>query len=57
MTGALHAIAQDGCPPTVPLNLVGEYAGGTMFLALGMVSAILSARMTGKGQVVDACHG
>jgi alpha-methylacyl-CoA racemase len=53
MTGALHAIAQDGLPPTVPLNLVGDYAGGTLFLALGMVSAILSAKATGKGQVVD----
>ncbi len=54
MTGALHAIAQPGFPPTVPLNLIGDYAGGTMFLALGMVSAILSAKTTGKGQVVDA---
>ena len=54
MTGVLHAIAQAGQPPTVPLNLVGDYAGGTMFLALGMVSAILSARTTGQGQVVDA---
>ncbi len=54
LTGALHAIAQDGQVPTVPLNLVGDYAGGTMFLALGMVSALLSARSIGKGQVVDA---
>lgn len=54
MTGALHAIAQEGRAPTVPLNLVGDYAGGTMFLALGMVSGLLSAKSTGKGQVVDA---
>lgn len=54
MTGALHAIGEKGKPPTVPINLLGDYAGGTMFLALGMVSAILSARSTGKGQVVDA---
>jgi alpha-methylacyl-CoA racemase len=54
MTGALHAIAQAGQGPTVPLNLVGDYGGGTMFLALGMVSAILAARTTGKGQIVDA---
>lgn len=54
MTGALHAIAQKDSPPTVPLNLIGDYGGGTMFLALGLVSAILSARETGKGQVVDA---
>jgi len=54
MTGALHAIAQPGLEPTVPLNLIGDYAGGTMFLALGVVSAIHSARATGVGQVVDA---
>ena len=54
MTGALHAIAQKGQAPTVPLNLVGDYAGGTMFLALGMVAALLSVKTTGKGQVVDA---
>lgn len=54
ITGALHAIAQAGQAPTVPLNLIGDYAGGTMFLALGMVSALLSARTTGVGQVVDA---
>ncbi len=53
MTGALHAIGQAGQVPTVPLNLVGDYAGGTMFLALGMLSALLSARTTGRGQVVD----
>lgn len=54
MTGALHAIGKKGEPPTVPLNLIGDYAGGTMFLALGVVSALLSARSAGKGQVVDA---
>jgi alpha-methylacyl-CoA racemase len=54
MTGALHAIAQEGRTPTVPLNLVGDYAGGTMFLALGLVSGLLSAKSTGVGQVVDA---
>ena len=54
ITGALHAIGEQGQPPSVPLNLVGDYGGGTMFLALGMVSAILSARETGKGQVIDA---
>jgi len=54
MTGALHAIGESGRAPIVPLNLIGDYAGGTMFLALGMISAILSAKSTGKGQVVDA---
>jgi len=54
MTGILHAIGQKGQVPTVPLNIVGDYAGGTMFLALGVVSAIHWARATGQGQVVDA---
>jgi len=53
LTGALHAI---GSPetPAVPLNLLGDHAGCGIFLALGMVSAILSAQATGKGRVVDA---
>ncbi len=53
MTGALRAITGHDGAPAVPLNLIGDYAGGTMFLALGLVSAILSAKNTGKGQVVD----
>ena len=53
MTGALHAIGKPEDVPPVPLNLIGDYAGGTMFLALGVVSALLNARATGKGQVVD----
>lgn len=53
LTGALHAIGGKDAAPTVPLNLIGDYAGGTMFATLGIVSAILSARMTGKGQIVD----
>ncbi|MBN24898.1 MAG: carnitine dehydratase [Alteromonadaceae bacterium] len=53
LTGALHAIGLNGQVPTPPLNLVGDYGGG-MFLAFGLVCAILNARQTGKGQVVDA---
>lgn len=53
MTGALHAIGAEGAPPTVPLNLIGDYAGGTMFAALGIVSALLAAKGSGAGQVVD----
>ena len=53
MTGALHAIGEPGRPPAVPLNLVGDYGGGTMFAALGIVSALLQARASGVGQVVD----
>lgn len=54
LTGALHAIGRKGQAPTPPLNLVGDYGGGSLYLAFGLVSAILSARTTGLGQVVDA---
>ena len=53
LTGALHAIGDAGAPPTVPLNLVGDYGGGTMFLVAGMLAAFLAAQRTGRGQVVD----
>jgi alpha-methylacyl-CoA racemase len=55
LTGALHAMGEAGKPPPVPLNLVGDYGGGAMFLVTGMLAALLSARTTGKGQMVDAC--
>jgi crotonobetainyl-CoA:carnitine CoA-transferase CaiB-like acyl-CoA transferase len=51
--GALHSIGRPGAPPSLPLNLVGDYAGA-VYLAFGIVAAILSARETGVGQVVDA---
>ena len=54
LTGALHAIAPPGGDPLPPLNLVGDFGGGGMLLALGVLSALLSARATGTGQVVDA---
>ncbi|MES2999540.1 MAG: CaiB/BaiF CoA-transferase family protein [Pseudomonadota bacterium] len=54
LTGALHSIGERGGPPTVPLNLVGDFGGGSLYLALGVVSAILEARTSGQGQVVDA---
>jgi alpha-methylacyl-CoA racemase len=53
LTGALHACGRAGQKPTPPMNLLGDFGGGGMLLAFGMVSAILSARRTGKGQVVD----
>ena len=53
LTGALHAMGFKNSVPTPPLNLIGDYAGG-MFLALGLVSAILYAKNTGEGQVIDA---
>ena len=53
LTGVLHAIGTAGGAPVPPLNIVGDYGGG-MMLALGVVSALLHARATGEGQVVDA---
>ncbi len=54
ITGVLNAIGRAGQPPSIPLNLVGDYAGGSLYLAMGLLAAILSARTTGRGQVVDA---
>ena len=54
LTGALHAIGRKGQKPTPPLNLVGDYGGGALYLVTGLLAAMLSARTTGKGQVVDA---
>jgi alpha-methylacyl-CoA racemase len=54
LTGALHAIGRRGEKPVPPLNLVGDFGGGALFLALGLVSAMLEAAQSGKGQVVDA---
>ncbi|MGD9945553.1 MAG: CoA transferase, partial [Burkholderiaceae bacterium] len=54
LSGALDAIGRAGQLPSPPLNLIGDYGGGSLFLALGMVSALLCAQRTGKGQTVDA---
>ena len=54
ITGVLGSIGRPETPPPPPLNLVGDYGGGTMFLIMGVLAAILNARETGKGQVVDA---
>lgn len=54
LAGALDPIGRAGGPPVVPLNLVGDYAGGGMLLAFGLVCALLEARGSGRGQVVDA---
>ncbi len=54
LTGALHAIGRAGQGPVPPLNLVGDMGGGGMLLAYGVVCALLHARATGEGQVVDA---
>lgn len=54
LTGALHAMGSADEPPTPPLNLVGDYGGGAMLLAVGVLAALLEAKNSGKGQVVDA---
>src|SRR5262249_20395322 len=54
LAGVLHAIGRKGEAPLPPLNLVGDFGGGGMFLAFGVVCALLEAQKSGKGQVVDA---
>ena len=54
LTGALHAIGPADRPPTVPLNLVGDFGGGSMFLVLGVLAALWERQQSGRGQVVDA---
>jgi len=52
ITGALHAIGTED-KPIPPLNLVGDFGGGALYLAFGLMAGIISARETGKGQVID----
>lgn len=54
LSGALYQFGRQGQPPTVPMNLVGDYGGGGMLLAFGIVCALFEARSSGRGQVVDA---
>lgn len=54
MNGVLHSIGYRNEPPVPPLNLVGDYGGGAMFLATGVLAALLETRSSGKGQVIDA---
>jgi alpha-methylacyl-CoA racemase len=54
ITGALHAIGYPDRPPLPPLNIVGDFAGGSMFLIMGLLAAYIHACRTGRGQVVDA---
>ena len=53
LAGALHTFGRAGEKPTPPINMVGDFGGGAMMLAFGMVSALLHARTTGRGQVID----
>ncbi|MFC1859389.1 CaiB/BaiF CoA transferase family protein, partial [Thermodesulfobacteriota bacterium] len=54
LSGALHTIGRKGETPVPPLNLVGDFGGGGMLLAFGIVCALLEAQRSGQGQVVDA---
>ena len=55
VTGALSTIGEAGRPPQPPLNLLGDFGGGALYLAVGVLAALLEARGSGRGQVVDAC--
>jgi alpha-methylacyl-CoA racemase len=54
LTGTLHAIGRAGGPPQVPLNLVGDFGGGSLYLAVGVLAALQEVARSGRGQVVDA---
>jgi alpha-methylacyl-CoA racemase len=54
LSGALHGIGSADRPPVPPLNLIGDYGGGGMLLAVGVLAALAEAQRSGEGQVVDA---
>jgi alpha-methylacyl-CoA racemase len=54
LTGALEAMGPPGTPPPVPLNLVGDFGGGAMMLAMGVLAALHEREQSGRGQVVEA---
>ena len=54
LTGALDAIGPAGAAPVPPLNLVGDYGGGALYLAFGLMAALFERQSSGRGQVVDA---
>src|SRR6478752_9257180 len=54
VAGALHGLGQDKGRPHFPSNLVGDFGGGSTYLVIGLLAALLEARVSGKGQVVDA---
>src|SRR5579871_3066368 len=53
LSGALHAIGRRGAPPPPPLNLVGDYGGGALYLAMGICAALVEVGRSGQGQVID----
>ncbi len=54
ITGALFGLGQDPARPQFPINLVGDFGGGSTYLVIGILAAVLQARLSGQGQVVDA---
>jgi alpha-methylacyl-CoA racemase len=54
LTGALHAIGRKGEPPVPPLNLIGDFGGGALYLAMGLLAGLLETHKSGRGQVIDA---
>ncbi|MET0371627.1 MAG: CaiB/BaiF CoA-transferase family protein, partial [Sphingobium sp.] len=54
INGVLHTVGPGGAKPVPPVNYIGDFGGGGMLLAFGMVAALLAARTTGQGQVIDA---
>jgi alpha-methylacyl-CoA racemase len=54
VSGTLHLIGRAGGPPQIPVNLLGDFAGGSLYLVAGLLAALHHARTTGEGQVVDA---
>jgi alpha-methylacyl-CoA racemase len=54
LAGALHVLGDRDRPPPVPLNLIGDFGGGALYLAMGILAAMLESQKSGKGQVVDA---
>ncbi|MBH0122619.1 CoA transferase [Rhodococcus sp. CX] len=54
LTGALHALGREGQAPAVPVNLLGDFGGGSTYLVMGVLAALWESRSSGRGQVVDA---
>lgn len=54
LTGALYGLGQDPARPHFPSNLLGDFGGGSTYLVIGILAALLHARSTGEGQVIDA---
>ncbi|MET9327632.1 CaiB/BaiF CoA-transferase family protein [Tsukamurella sp. NPDC003166] len=54
LTGVLHSVGVAGGPPVIPLNLAGDFGGGSLYLVMGLLAAVIEARTSGSGQVIDA---